>query len=424
MGCESCKNSSGGAPAGCRNNGTCSTGGCNKLEVYDWLSNMQLPGDLKKFPYVEVRFKNSRKDFYENTSSLNLNSGDCIVVEGGPGYDVGIVTASGELARLQMGKKKNPKNTREIKRVLRKATSEDLELWREARSVEEESMFKARSISSSLGLEMKISDVEYQGDNTKAIFYYTAEGRVDFRELIKKYAETFRVRIEMKQIGARQEAARLGGIGSCGRELCCSTWLTDFRSVSTSAARYQQLSLNTDKLAGQCGKLKCCLNYELDSYLDAIKHLPKPNSKLRTKKGLAHHIKTDIFKGIMWFVYEESSSGGPIPLSAERVKEILSLNEAKTFPEDLHDFVDVVEPVEESYTNVVGQDSLTRFDKEKAKRKKRRKPQGKRRSQTRGRNNQKANADKNSPQTPNSPSSKKPRNKRRKTGNRDNSSKK
>ena len=225
----------------------------------------------------------------------------------------------------------------------------------------------------------------------------------------------------MKQIGARQEAARLGGIGSCGRELCCSTWLTDFRSVSTSAARYQQLSLNTDKLAGQCGKLKCCLNYELDSYLDALKHLPKPNSKLRTKKGLAHHIKTDIFKGIMWYVYEESSSGGPIPLSAERVKEILALNEAKKFPEDLHDFVDIVEPVEESYTNVVGQDSLTRFDKQKTKRKKRRKPQGKRGAQARGGNNSKAKAspEKKSTQAPKGQSSNKPRNqKRRRPGNR------
>jgi len=375
MGCESCKNGGGGTPAGCKNNGTCSSGGCNKLEVYDWLSNMELPGNVKKFPYVEVRFKNSRKDFYENTSSLNLHTGDCIVVEGSPGYDVGIVTACDELARLQMGKKKNGKNSREIKRVLRKATSKDLELWREARSMEEKSMFTARSISLTLGLEMKISDVEYQGDKTKATFYYTADGRVDFRELIRKYADAFRVRIEMKQIGARQEAARLGGIGSCGRELCCSTWLTDFRSVSTSAARYQQLSLNTDKLAGQCGKLKCCLNYELDSYLDAIKHLPKPNVKLRTKKGLAHHIKTDIFKGVMWYVYEESAVGGPIPLSAERVKEILKLNEEKKFPDDLNDFVDITEPIEESYTNVVGQDSLTRFDKQKSRRKKRRKPQ-------------------------------------------------
>jgi cell fate regulator YaaT (PSP1 superfamily) len=299
------------------------------------------------------------------------------VVEGSPGYDVGVISASGELARLQMNKKRSGKSSRDVKRVLRKATSDDMALWREARALEDESMFKARSISASLGLEMKISDVEFQGDKTKAIFYYTADGRVDFRELIRKFADTFRVRIEMKQIGARQEAARLGGIGSCGRELCCSTWLTDFRSVSTSAARYQQLSLNTQKLAGQCGKLKCCLNYELDSYLDALKHLPKANTKLRTKKGLALHIKTDIFKGIMWYVYEDNTAGGPIPLTAERVNEIIALNEAKKFPEDLKAFAEIEVPKEESYTNVVGQDSLTRFDnKTKRKRKKRRKPQG------------------------------------------------
>lgn len=380
MGCESCTKGSNGTPAGCRNNGNCSSGGCSKLAVYDWLSNMELPGNAKRFAYVEVRFKNSRKDFYENTSSLSLNPGDCIVVEGSPGYDVGVVSAEGELARLQMDKKKLTKNTRDIKRILRKATADDLTLWREARALEDDSMFKARGISSSLGLEMKISDVEYQGDKTKATFYYTADGRVDFRELIRKFAETFRVRIEMKQIGARQEAGRLGGIGSCGRELCCSTWLTDFRSVSTSAARYQQLSLNTQKLAGQCGKLKCCLNYELDSYLDALKDLPKSNVKLRTKKGMAFHIKTDIFKGIMWYVYEEGSSG-PIPLAAERVKEIIAMNESKKFPEDLKDFSEIEAPKEEAYSNVVGQDSLTRFDRKKTKRKKKRKPRGKRPNQ-------------------------------------------
>ncbi|MGB6037650.1 MAG: regulatory iron-sulfur-containing complex subunit RicT [Cryomorphaceae bacterium] len=376
MGCESCTNGSNGTPAGCKNNGTCSSGGCSKLAVYDWLSNMELPGNMKRFAYVEVRFKGSRKDFYENTSSLSLNPGDCIVVEGSPGYDVGVVSAEGELARLQMDKKKLSKNTRDIKRILRKATTDDLTVWRESRALESNTMFTARGISSSLGLEMKISDVEYQGDKTKATFYYTADGRVDFRELIRKFAETFRVRIEMKQIGARQEAARLGGIGSCGRELCCSTWLTDFRSVSTSAARYQQLSLNTQKLAGQCGKLKCCLNYELDSYLDAIKHLPKSNIKLRTKKGIAFHIKTDIFKGIMWYVYEEGSASGPIPLAAERVKEIIEMNENKKFPEDLQGFVEIEAPKEEAYSNVVGQDSLTRFDKKKTNRKKRRKPRG------------------------------------------------
>lgn len=371
MGCESCSNGKNGLPAGCRNNGTCSSGGCSKLAVYDWLSNMEMPGRMKPFPYVEVRFKNSRKEFYENTSSLDLNSGDCVVVEGSPGYDVGIISASGELARLQMEKKKMSKNTREVKRVLRKATAEDLVKWREARELENESMFKARSIAGSLGLEMKISDVEYQGDKTKAIFYYTADGRVDFRELIRKFAESFRVRIEMKQIGARQEASRLGGIGSCGRELCCSTWLTDFRSVSTSAARYQQLALNTQKLAGQCGKLKCCLNYELDSYLDALKNLPKSNVKLKTKKGTATHMKTDIFKGIMWYVVEDDQGSGHIALTADRVKAIIQMNEEGKTPDNLKEFAQPVDVQGETFSNVVGQDSLTRFDKAKKKRKKR-----------------------------------------------------
>ena len=376
MGCESCTKGSNGTPAGCKNNGTCSSGGCSKLAVYDWLGNMALPAGIKPFSYVEIRFKNSRKDFYENTSGLSLGPGDCVVVEGSPGYDVGVVSASGELARLQMQRKKSSKNSREIKRVLKKATSDDLNLWREARSLEDSSMLKSRTIADSLGLEMKISDVEYQGDNTKATFYYTAEGRVDFRELIKKFAEAFRVRIEMKQIGSRQEAGRLGGIGSCGRELCCSTWLTDFRSVSTSAARYQQLALNTQKLAGQCGKLKCCLNYELDSYLDALKDLPKSNVKLKTKKGPAHHIKTDIFKGTLWYVYAEQVGTGPVALSAERVFEIIKLNEKGITPEGLEDFAVIKEVEEEVYSNVVGQDSLTRFDKDLKRRKKRRKPRG------------------------------------------------
>jgi cell fate regulator YaaT (PSP1 superfamily) len=323
---------------------------------------------------------------------------------------VGVVSAEGELARLQMDKKKLSKNTRDIKRILRKATTDDLTLWREARSLEADAMFQARGISSSLGLEMKISDVEYQGDKTKATFYYTADGRVDFRELIRKFAETFRVRIEMKQIGARQEAARLGGIGSCGRELCCSTWLTDFRSVSTSAARYQQLSLNTQKLAGQCGKLKCCLNYELDSYLDAIKHLPKSNIKLRTKKGIAFHIKTDIFKGIMWYVYEEGTANGPIPLAAERVKEIIAMNEEKQFPEDLKGFVEIEVPKDEAYSNVVGQDSLTRFDQKRTKRKKRRKPSGNKPPQANTKSDGRANSGIKTQSNSKGPRSSKPQN--------------
>ncbi|MCA1763462.1 MAG: stage 0 sporulation family protein [Cryomorphaceae bacterium] len=378
MGCESCANGKNGQPAGCKNNGTCSTGGCSKLAVFDWLSNMELPGNVTPFEFVEIRFKNSRKDFYRNATKGHLNPGDAVVVEGSPGFDLGIVSAAGELARLQMEKKKATKNTRDLKKIIRVASTEDLDKWRDARSLEADTMQHARTIAKTLGLEMKISDVEYQSDKSKATFYYTAEGRVDFRELIKKYAEAFRIRVEMKQIGARQEAGRLGGIGSCGRELCCSTWLTDFRSVSTSAARYQQLALNTQKLAGQCGKLKCCLNYELDSYLDALKDFPKNHNRLKTKKGTAFHIKTDIFKGVLWYIYEEGGASSPVPIGKDRVSEIVDLNEKGKMPQDLLDFAIAEEPkAEESYGNVVGQDSLTRFDNTKQKsRKKRRKKKG------------------------------------------------
>ncbi len=345
------------------------------MAVFDWLSDMELPGNVAPFEYVEIRFKNSRKEFFRNSEKLSLNVGDAVVVEGNPGYDLGLVSAAGELARLQMDKKKETANPREVKKILRRAGTKELEIWREARSLEMDTMQSARKIASSLSLDMKISDVEYQGDKTKATFYYTAEGRVDFRELIRKYAESFRVRIEMKQIGARQEAARLGGIGSCGRELCCSTWLTDFRSVSTSAARYQQLALNAAKLAGQCGKLKCCLNYELDAYLDALKQFPKNHGKLKTKKGTAIHLKTDIFKGVIWYVQEDNNSNTPIALHVDRVRNILEMNEKGTYPEDLKDFAEAGPLIlpEESYTNVVGQDSLTRFDTKKSKKKKKKK---------------------------------------------------
>jgi cell fate regulator YaaT (PSP1 superfamily) len=332
---------------------------------------MEMPGQLTPFEFVEVRFKNGRKDFYRNATKASLNPGDVVVVQGNPGVDVGIISASGELARLQMESKGAMKNTRDLRIVKRKATSEDLEKWREARSKEKDTMLSGRKLAREQGLEMKISDVEYQADNSKATFFYTADGRVDFRELIKNFARTFQVRIEMKQIGARQEAGRLGGIGSCGRELCCSTWLTDFRSVSTSAARYQQLALNTDKLAGQCGKLKCCLNYELDSYLDALKDFPKKTHKLKTKKGTASHLKTDIFKGIIWYVYDEQGNTNPIPLQKDRVKEIIAMNDNGKIPQDLNEFVEFEPVEEEAFGNVVGQDSLTRFDKKKKPQKKR-----------------------------------------------------
>ncbi|MES2588873.1 MAG: regulatory iron-sulfur-containing complex subunit RicT [Bacteroidota bacterium] len=372
MGCTSCS-SGGGTPKGCQNNGTCSSGGCNKLGVFDWLGNMKLPSGQAPYDIVEVRFKNSRKEFYRNDKNLSLQVGDVIVVDVSPGYDVGVVSIVGELARIQVNKKSPNLKPLETKKILRIANQADIDKWAKARELEKEVMFQSRTLALNLKLQMKISDVEYQGDLSKAAFYYTADQRVDFRQLIKDMADKFKVRVEMRQIGSRQEASRLGGIGSCGRELCCSTWLTDFRTVSTSAARYQQLSLNPQKLAGQCGKLKCCLNYELDMYLDAIKSFPTVETKLQTEKGTAFHVKTDVFKRLMWYMYSEGS--GLIALSPERVAEIKKMNEQKQKPADLVSFVEkkvIVEPV---YANVDAQDSLNRFDNT-FKNKKKKKPAG------------------------------------------------
>jgi cell fate regulator YaaT (PSP1 superfamily) len=359
MGCSSC-GTDGGTPRGCKNNGTCSSGGCNKLEVYDWLANVALPSGQKPYDIVEVRFKNSRKSFYRNASNLPLSVGDVVVVETAPGYDIGVVSVVGELARIQVKKKTpglKPMETRKIQHI---AKQNEIDNWIKGRSLEKEAMYASRTMAIELGLAMKISDVEYQADLTKVTFYYTAEGRIDFRQLIKDLADKFKVRIEMRQIGSRQESSRLGGIGSCGRELCCTTWLTDFRSVSTSAARYQQLSLNPQKLAGQCGKLKCCLNYELDMYLDAIKSFPKTDTRLKTEKGDATHIKTDVFKRLMWYALQ--GENGLIALSPEQVKKIVDLNREGTIPKDLKAYTYVVEKeIEIGYENVVGQDSISRF---------------------------------------------------------------
>ena len=361
MGCASCS-SGGGTPKGCKNNGTCSSGGCNKLEVYDWLANISLPSGQTQFDLVEVRFKNARKAFYRNAEQLQLQTGDVVVIDANPGWDIGVVSALCELARIQVKKKAPQLKALECKKILRIANQEEIDKWIKGRGLERDLITQSRTLAQNLKLDMKISDVEYQADLSKATFYYTAEGRIDFRQLIKDMAERFRVRVEMRQIGSRQEASRLGGIGSCGRELCCSTWLTDFRSVSTSAARYQQLSLNPQKLAGQCGKLKCCLNYELDMYLDAIKSMPKVDGKLHTEKGDAIHMKTDVFKRIIWYAYKGET--GMVALSPERVAEIKKLNKEGVKPKDLADFAQVKEKVEEiGYQNVVGQDSLTRFEK-------------------------------------------------------------
>lgn len=367
MGCSSCSSNNNGLPTGCKNNGACGTYGCNKLEVFDWLAGMELPLGQKAFDIVEVRFKNSRKHFYRNVNNLELYPGDVVAVEASPGHDIGVVSLTGELVRMQL-KRKDVKDNFEVRKIYRKAKEEDIAKWQEGRQLEQETMMRARTIARELDLSMKISDVEYQGDKSKVTFFYTADDRVDFRELIKRYAEAFKVRIEMRQIGYRVEAGRLGGIGSCGRELCCSSWLTDFRAVSTGAARYQQLSLNPAKLAGQCGKLKCCLNYELDQYVEAFKDLPSTNIKLKLPKGIAVHFKTDIFKRTMYYIYDGQPGESPFPLSIDAVKEIIDMNRKGIQIDDVDDFIEDVESaVEEStdFAQVVGQDSLTRFDQKR-----------------------------------------------------------
>ena len=367
MACTNCSTGAkDGTPKGCNNNGTCGTDSCNKLSVFDWLSNMTLPGGQEPFDAAEIRFKNGRKEFFRNTEKLTLAIGDIVATEASPGHDIGIVTLTGELVKIQM-KKKGENPDKELAKIYRKASQRDIDIWTEARNKEEAVRMRAREIAIHLKLEMKISDVEFQGDGSKATFYYTANDRVDFRQLIKEFAQEFKIRIEMKQVGFRQEAARLGGIGSCGRELCCSTWLTDFRSVNTSAARYQQLSLNPQKLAGQCGKLKCCLNYELDTYLDALKDFPDMDIKLYTEKGDAYCQKVDIFKEIMWFAYANAPAQWLV-LPVEKVKEIVAINKKKEKVAALEDYVvESTQEVEKKFENVVGQDSLTRFDQPKKK---------------------------------------------------------
>ena len=331
MGCKSCSSGSCGTKnkedgkkvGGCENNGACGTGGCNKMNVFDWLSNMDVP-TFSKYNVVEVKFKGGRKDYFRNVNQVELYSGDPVIVDVPSGHHLGFVSLQGELVRLQL-LKKGIKDNDEIKTIYRKANDKDLEKHEQAVARDYPTMYRSREIVKELKLNMKLSDVEYQSDNTKAIFYYSSDDRVDFRELIKTLAGEFKVRIEMKQISLRQEAARVGGIGVCGRELCCSTWLTDFKNVTTSAARYQNLSLNPVKLSGQCGRLKCCLNYELETYMDALKDIPTIEKPLQTIKGDAFLQKTDIFKRIMWFGYRGEESNW-IPVTVDRVQEILALN--------------------------------------------------------------------------------------------------
>ncbi len=336
---------------------------CCKLDEFDWLKDVSLPSSVPVFDCVEVRFKNSRKDFYRVTDNIEIKVGEIVAVEASPGHDIGIVSLVGETARLQMRKKQIDPQSSEIKKLYRHARTYDIEKWVIAVEKESSTMIKTRKIASDLKLEMKINDVEYQGDSTKAIFYYTAEERVDFRELIKKLAEAFKIRIEMKQIGVRQEAARLGGIGSCGRELCCATWMTNFRSVTTSSAKAQQLSLNPQKLAGQCSKLKCCLNYEYDNYVEALGEFPDQDLILKTQKGNAMHQKSDIFNRQLWYAYTDNPNNF-IALSLEKVKLIIKMNKNNKKPKNLEDFSEVIEE-KNDFGNILEQDDLNRFDKKR-----------------------------------------------------------
>lgn len=339
--------------------------GRNKLETFNWLADVPVVG-TKQNNLVEVQFKNTRKGYYLNSLNLDLSKGDIVAVESAPGHDIGEVTLTGPLVICQM-KKIGFKFDQEIKRVYRKAKEADLQKWQEAKSLEHSTMLRARKIAEDLKLDMKIGDVEYQGDGAKAIFYYIADDRVDFRQLIKVLADAFKVRIEMKQIGARQEAGRIGGIGPCGRQLCCSSWMSSFNSVSTSAARYQDISLNPQKLAGQCAKLKCCINYEIDAYVEGVKRMPSREIVLQTVDGDYYHFKTDIFKREITYSTSKDMPANLVTISASRAFEVISMNKRGNKPQTLDNRVSGVEEKKE-FSDVVGQDSLTRFDKGSKKR--------------------------------------------------------
>ncbi|MBO9633836.1 MAG: hypothetical protein J7578_12030 [Chitinophagaceae bacterium] len=369
MGCSSC--GTGGKVAGCKSNGGCSTGGCNRMNVFDWLVNLPINDEDSACKVIEVSFNNgSRKDYFRNSTVHLLEKGDMITVEGVSGFDVGSVSVTGEVVRMQLKKKGLNEFEPEMKKVLRRSSDKDLEIWQQNKGREKEALIHSRAIAKQLNLAMKVSEVEIQADGRKATFFYIADDRVDFRELIKVYAREFKLKVEMRQIGARQEAAKVGGIGSCGRELCCSTWLSDFKSVNTTAARYQNLSINQSKLSGQCGRLKCCLNYELDTYLDALQSFPDNADNIQVAKGTANLIKKDIFKNLMWYMLPDSNK--QYPLSIERVRKIKQLNAQGVIPDELEP-VDVTtnkpKEVEPEFVDVVGQISLRSL--EKAEKKKR-----------------------------------------------------
>jgi len=368
MGCGSCGTSS--TPGGCKSHGSCASGSCNRMNVYDWLANLPFSDPESSCKMVEVSFNNgSRKDYFRNTTTHFFEKGDMIAVEGVSGFDVGSVNMTGELVRLQLKKNNIKEDNPEIKKILRRANENDLGKLKETKARERDVMIRSRAIAKQLNLEMKVAEVEIQADGRKATFFYIADDRVDFRELIKIYAGEFKVKVEMRQIGARQEAGKVGGIGSCGRELCCSTWLTDFKSVNTNAARYQNLSINQTKLSGQCGRLKCCLNYELDTYLDALQHFPDDCDSIEIARGRAFLVKKDIFRNLMWYTLPDSNK--QYPLTLERVKKIKSLNQQGIRPEEL-EAVEVTSKkpveVEPAYADVVGQISLRSLEKTSRKR--------------------------------------------------------
>lgn len=336
----------------------------SNLHAYNWLDD--IPGGMNSNEMVEVTFKNTRRGFYRNTNNLTLHTGDLVAVEASPGHDIGRVSMTGRLVALQM-KKANLKRDTEFLRVFRHAKPADIERWREAQGREYDTMVRSRKIAEELHLNMKIGDVEYQGDGSKAIFYYIADGRVDFRQLIKVLAETFHIRVEMKQIGARQEAGRIGGIGPCGRALCCASWMSNFVSVSTQAARFQDISPNPQKLAGQCAKLKCCLNFEVDAYAEITKHLPKRDVHLYTKDNTYYHFKTDIFKREMTYSTDKSMAANTVTISADRVKEIIELNRNGIKPDTLLGDGHKPEPAKKMYGDIIDENNLTRFDKVKRK---------------------------------------------------------
>ncbi|MCC7297700.1 MAG: hypothetical protein IT244_05150 [Bacteroidia bacterium] len=398
MACSSCGTKNDGlAPTGCGSKGNCGTGGCNALNVYDWFKDMDLPNGFERFNIIEVRYKGSRKEYYRNTENLELYTGDYVITEGALGYDLGTISAMGEIVRLQLKKQRIREDSDLIRKVLRKATEKDIEKFDELKARENSTLERARTISFDLNLAMKLSDIEIQGDGRKATFFYTAESRVDFRELIRKYADEFRLKIEMRHISYREEASRLGGIGDCGRQLCCSTWLTDYKIVNTGAARVQNLSINMEKLAGQCGRLKCCLNYELDTYVEAMGEFPKAKIvKIDTVAGTAYGRKSDILKRLMWFAYEDNPNW--IPLTLAQVNEFMDGNKEGKQAPNLTELVPANQVSKQiamgEEAEIINNEQLLQEDKEfeeEMRRKREKQQHSKGNNQPRGRDQQRNN---------------------------------